>query len=1115
MARTDLSTSLRKALEKSVDQARSAAKTGAADAIRRLGVAAVAPPPHLDKAAKDLRVRLRAHARSLGDGRRADDTHDVKRLTEEAAYAHWHRLLFARFLLERRLLREPESGGEVTLDDCRELAGAQGLPDAWAAAERFAAAMLPGVFRPDEPVLALTFAPEHAAALQRILQSLDPAIFQADDSLGWTYQFWRAAEKDAVNRAGEKIGADSLPAVTQLFTEPYMVRFLLHNTLGAWWAGKVLAADTKLAKNADDETMLRVACALPGIDWEYLRFVKEGGAWRPACTTFSGWPREAKAITVMDPCCGSGHFLVEAFAILTALRIKEEKLAPAAATAAVLKDNLFGLELDGRCVQIASFAIALAAWRLGESTAVLPNPHIAWVGAPPPLPRKDFVALANSNAELGRALGALHDLFVQAPLLGSLLRPTGGDLADPLRVERIETQLDPLVARLRAAEPERAEGAIAARGMADAAELLARRYVLQATNVPYLGRGKQEATLASHIARHFPDSKADLATAMLSRMIDLATSGGTVAAVTPQNWLFLGPYRKFRERVLMHTTFNAVVRLGPRAFATIGGEVVNTALIMLTVTSPNADACLAGLDANDAPDPAAKANAIRSDEITSLSQAGQRKNPSSTITTDEMEHSPLLSEFAESFAGICTGDYPRFGRAFWELATVDEGWELQRTTSDISRHFSGMEQALLWENDRGNLRRFVEERLGPTNAGSWLRGHRVWGNLGISVKLMQHLPVTRYLGELFDDNVAVILPRDQRDLEAIYAYCETPKFAEDVRALNRKVAVKTQYLLNVPFDREHWRAEAHRRYPSGLPEPYSDDPTQWLFHGHPAQAIQGAALHVAIARLAGYRWPAESNPEMRLAPEARVWITKAANLPADDADGLLCLPAVAGERGLADRLRAFLAVAFGKAWSDAAERRLIGETDERFEKKASRDASLEGWLRDRAFRQHCALFHHRPFLWHVWDEQKDGFAAFVHYHRLTRANLEKLTFSLLGDWIGRMKADNDGRRVEAATILQQRLQAILEGEKPYDVFVRWKPLAKQPLGWELDLDDGVRMNIRPFVEAEVLRDVPNVKWTKDRGSDVKSAPWYGVFQGERINDHHTTLAEKRKARGLK
>jgi hypothetical protein len=1047
-------------------------------------------------------VRLRAHARSLGDRRRNDDSHDVERLTEEAAYAHWHRLLFARFLLERRLLREPESGGEVTLDDCRELAETQGLSDAWAAAERFAAAMLPGVFRPDDPVLALDFAPEHAAALQKILQSLDPAIFQADDSLGWTYQFWRAAEKEAVNDSGVKIGAKELPAVTQLFTEPYMVRFLLHNTVGAWWAGKVLAADVKLVKDAADETTLRIACALPGIDWEYLRFVKEDGAWRPAAGTFLGWPREAKAITVLDPCSGSGHFLVEAFAILAALRIKEEKLASAAAAGAVLNDNLFGLEIDGRCVQLASFAIALAAWRLGGSASVLPNPHIAWVGAPPPLPRKDLVALANTDAELGGALGALYDLFVQASLLGSLLQTTGGDLVDPVRVARIETQLDPLVARLRTAEPELAEGVIAARGMADAAELLARRYVLQVTNVPYLGRGRQEFALADHISSHFPDAKADLATAMVSRMFDLSVRGGTIAAVTPQNWFFLGSYKKLRERLLVQTTFNLVVAgLGPRAFASISGEVVNAALVVVTAASSASVSRFAGLDANDAPDSSAKAVKLQSEPLRVLDQKGQRGNPDARISTTETKSGTLLGNFADSFQGVKTGDDERFRLCFWEHNRYSSQWRFYQSTVELSQFYGGCMYLLRWNGDGSSLAR--------------RQGLGAFDKKGIAISQMSSLPVALYPGAAFDSNVSAIIPKAQKDRSAIWAFCSSNEYAAAIRSFDRSLKVTNSTLVKVSFDLGHWRGVAAEKFPNGLPEPYSDDPTQWLFHGHPASALLGGRLHAALARLAGYRWPAESHPKLQLAPEAHAWIAKAAKLPAADPDGLLCLPAVAGQRGLADRLRGFLGAVFGKDWSDVTERRLLAEVNERFDNKSPHDASLDGWLRDRAFRQHCALFHQRPFLWHIWDGQKDGFAAIVHYHRLTRANLEKLTFSFLGDWIGRMRADGDGRRVEAATILQQRLQAILEGEDPHDIFVRWKPLAEQRLGWEPDLDDGVRMNIRPFVEAEILREVPNVKWTKDRGTDAKSAPWHDVFKGERINDYHTTLAQKRKARGLK
>jgi len=113
--------------------------------------------------------------------------------------------------------------------------------------------------------------------------------------------------------------------------------------------------------------------------------------------------------------------------------------------------------------------------------------------------------------------------------------------------------------------------------------------------------------------------------------------------------------------------------------------------------------------------------------------------------------------------------------------------------------------------------------------------------------------------------------------------------------------------------------------------------------------------------------------------------------------------------------------------------------------------------------------------------------------------------------------------------LRNRLELILEGETPYDIFVRWKPLEEQPLGWEPDLNDGVRLNICPFMRvpdvgkksAGVLRDKPNIKWGKDRGKDVTSAPWYhlgpeyGGKEGDHINDHHLTLAEKQAAREAK
>ena len=209
---------------------------------------------------------------------------------------------------------------------------------------------------------------------------------------------------------------------------------------------------------------------------------------------------------------------------------------------------------------------------------------------------------------------------------------------------------------------------------------------------------------------------------------------------------------------------------------------------------------------------------------------------------------------------------------------------------------------------------------------------------------------------------------------------------------------------------------------------------------------------------------------------------------------------------------------------------------------------MEDWLRNTFFEQHCKLFQNRPFIWHIWDGHKSGFSALVNYHKLTHANLEKLTYAYLGDWIRRQQAAVDAgesgsdARLQAAKNLQATLKLILEGEPPFDLFVRWKPLSQQAIGWQPDLNDGVRMNIRPFMArdipggkkgAGVLRAKPNITWgpKADRGKEPKRSkaeyPWLwgwdektpdfaGVGKepdGNRWNDCHYSSEFKRKARG--
>jgi hypothetical protein len=416
----------------------------------------------------------------------------------------------------------------------------------------------------------------------------------------------------------------------------------------------------------------------------------------------------------------------------------------------------------------------------------------------------------------------------------------------------------------------------------------------------------------------------------------------------------------------------------------------------------------------------------------------------------------------------------------------------------------------------------------------YVKGQNAWGKRGISIG-QTTLKATLYTGEMFDENAATIIVNKVKDLSAIWAYCSSDEFAEAIRRVDRSLKVTNKTLVKVPYDVHLWEEQAKRKYPDGLPEPESDDPTQWLFHGRPEEST--APLQVAVVRLLGYRWPAELDDKMHLSKRARALVKRCDELTKFlEDDGIACIPSVRGEEPAAERLLALLVAA---GINPAKTRELAGGSE------------LDAWLRNSFYEEHCKLFHDRPFIWHIWDGRKrDGFGALVNYHKLCegkgkgRKLLESLTYSYLGKWITRQKEGvrlGEGGaedRLAAAMELQKRLEAILQGEPPFDIFIRWKPLAEQPIGWEPDINDGVRMNIRPFLGSDlpngrngagVLRWKPNIKWGKDRGKepqrpkaeypwfwswDVKTIDFTGgkTFDGNRWNDCHYTNKAKQAAR---
>lgn len=1054
-----LNSDQRRHLDNVIQRARSAAELAAADALQALSVANPSRPGYLENDDNVLRLSLREKARQLGDDT-ARSGADLTGLVRDVAYEQWHRLLFARFLEVNGLLRHPEfRDTALTFDDCADLADDLGEPDGWSVAARFASEILPGVFRLDDPAVQVRFAAERRLELEEILLSIPNEVFITEDALGWVYQFWQTSEDARVRRSGIKIGGADLSPVTQYFTEDYMVRFLLENSLGAWWAGR------------HPESVLADS-------WKYLRRLDDGA---PVSGSFIEWPARAAEITVMDPCCGSGHFLVAMFGMLWQIRAEEEALSPAEAQDAVLRDNLHGLELDPRCTQIAAFNIALEAWKQGGFRD-LPAPKIACSGIPARAAREAWEAHGGDNEELRMVLARLHSLFRNADTLGSLIVPRYADSSDVLFGRDLNTGADWEAVRAALAnaltEEDRAQTVLghAASDVVHAASLLASRYTLIATNPPYLKRASMASRLQAYIDANHPNSRADIATAFIERFFEFVGSGGTLAIVSPQNWLLLTSYSKFREDLLKRRRFDAVARLGSGAFRQISGEIVKVSLSILSSKMAPRSQRIAGQHAQRVKGAEAKAAALRMGEVLWPLQTSQLNNPDMRITLTEMSRENLLVTRAAALQGVTTGDNPRFIRDMWEVPLPHKDFRLIQGSVSNSALYAGRERIIWWQRNGESLRNDPQARI---------QGSSAWGKSGVAVSQMG-LAATLYTGDIFDMNTAIIRPHNDQDLPAIWAYCSSPEFADDVRDIDDALKVTNATLVKVAYDRGRWEKAAEAMGP--LPGPYTTDPTQWLFDG--CVTASDHPLQVAVIRLLGYRWPAQKQDHL----DRFV-----------DSDGIAALQSLPGEPDLATRVRDLLTAAYGDEWSSTVERTLVTEA-------GGRNGRLEDWLRDTFFAQHVKIFDNRPFLWHVWDGRRDGFAAIANYHRLDHPTLEKLTFTTLGAWIERQKHETAaGRagadaRFAAAEDLQHRLKQILDGAPPYDAYVRWKELHEQPIGWHPDLDDGVRLNIRPFVTAGVLRSRVNAHWKVDRGTNPDGS--------ERVNDLHPTLKERRDAQRL-
>lgn len=378
--------------------------------------------------------------------------------------------------------------------------------------------------------------------ISKLVNSLDESDWQEVEVIGWLYQFYISQKKDAV--IGKVVKSEDIPAATQLFTPNWIVKYLVQNSVGRLWT----SANPNSSLPSQWDYYIPPTEQSEAVNAQLAQLIAQR-------VSEDGDTLNPESITVLDPACGSGHILVEAYDCLKAMYL-ERGYRLRDIPRLICEKNLFGLDIDTRAAQLASFALLMKA--RADDRRLLQNP-----------PNLNIFALQNSHPDhldhLHQALASegisraqLHSLlttFEHATTFGSLIQipSTLAEQLNPLHDILSQACLSGDIFVQQAAQE--------VLPLVKQAQLLAKRYDAVIANPPYMGGKGMNETLKDFAKRTFPDSKSDLFAMFIERGFDWCKHNGFNSMVTMQSWMFLSSYETMREKLLRDRTIDGMAHM--------------------------------------------------------------------------------------------------------------------------------------------------------------------------------------------------------------------------------------------------------------------------------------------------------------------------------------------------------------------------------------------------------------------------------------------------------------------------------------------------------------------------------------------------------------------------
>ena len=645
--------------------------------------------------------------------------------------------------------------------------------------------------------------------------------------IGWMYQYYNTEPKnDAFAKKG-KITKEEVPAVTQLFTPDWIVRYMVENSLGRLWVEGHPDADLQgkwkyYLEEAEQEP--EVQAVLAKIREEYAKLKPED-------------------IKLIDPCMGSGHILVYAFDIFMQIYENAGWSAREAAQS-IVEHNIYGLDIDDRAAQLSYFAVMMKARQYDRrifTRGVRPNVYAIQESNGINREQLKYFGAELDEMEKNTAIlqiEGLLDTLADAKEYGAILNVDEYDW-DLLRRWVNSVDMGSQITFDTYGLDETAEKL---KELIEIGAIMAQKYEVVATNPPYAGTSNLSAKVNNFVKKYYPDSKADLFAVFIERCGEMLKKNGYQAMITQHSWMFLSSYEKLREKLQQRIIVN-MAHLGARAFEEIGGEVVQTtSFIMRKTTTPRFIGKYVRLVEGRSQQEKEKIFLLK-ENIYRNSSEKYSLIPGMPIAywvssnIIKLFQNPLFYEYSISDGQNKTGNNAKYVREYWEVNNADIGinkkWLFYAKGGGYRKWYGNLSEVVDWSEEtrefyrKDSICRIIPEYL--------------WYKVGITWSLISNNPSFRVLPQdaTFDVGGSSIFLKDDLDLNYYLGLFNSVVFEKIQKITNPTINIQVKDIRLMPIIKQNYE-DVSGKVKSNISltkEDWDSFETSWDFKRHPLLSV--------------------------------------------------------------------------------------------------------------------------------------------------------------------------------------------------------------------------------------------------------------------------------------